>query len=206
MLVTPRKLFGASRQPYVDKDLQELLLKRPVCSLVTIAIERPVNSADSIDLPVAFTVKAAAHLAYGNALFLCTVKIPTCFPFAPPSVFMRNAVLHPNVDAITNQLYLKCLDPHYWSPVITLKALVEAIQEVLVAPALDYLPTTPLNLEMAQAYAASPSAFTVTMQQVLQGGEFAGKYFQRNFGSAPNYKRKRSTEDPPRKCMKLSCV
>ena len=41
---------------------------------MTLAIDRPVNAANFIDLPVAFTVKAAAHTAYGNALFLRACK------------------------------------------------------------------------------------------------------------------------------------
>ena len=206
MLATPRKSFGSTGERCFERDLKALTLTRPISAWVDVAIDQPVSTSDCIELPLAFTVKDLDECLYRNALFLCTLKVPHNFPFKPPSVFVRNPVLHPNVHADSNEMTLRCLQHELWLPVVSLKTVVEAIQNVLIAPDVSCLPDTPLNQEMAQTYTERPAEFRAVIREILQGREFAGRVFPRYFGQTVQKKRKRSTDALAKKYKKLSCV
>lgn len=121
--------------------------------------------------------------------------MPLRYPFAPPKVFVKNCVLHPNVDVTTGELYLEILSFREWKPVFTINSIIFAIESVLYEPNLEYYPNTEFNIGMVNLLRTDLDGFKQIILCALAGGTYFGMDFESNFGASISKKRKRDAND-----------
>jgi len=90
--------------------------------------------------------------------------VQTTYPFSSPSVGFVQHILHPNIDWASGSVCLDALNKK-WSPVFTLKHIVETLLPYLLAyPNAD----DPLNREAAVLLRDTPEAFTAKVLETTK--------------------------------------
>ncbi|KAI9653341.1 MAG: hypothetical protein M1831_006046 [Alyxoria varia] len=91
---------------------------------------------------------------YEGGKYVVEIKIPTDYPFRPPSMKFQTKIWHPNVSSQTGAICLDTLSSA-WSPVLTLKAALISLQGLLETPE----PKDPQDAEVAGMLLKNPDEF-----------------------------------------------
>lgn len=103
-------------------------------------------------------LKGPPDTPYATGSWHVRFTFATTYPFTSPSVGFVQHILHPNIDWNSGSVCLDALNKK-WSPVFTLKHIMETLLPYLLAypNAQD-----PLNRDAAALLASSPSAFAAS--------------------------------------------
>ncbi|KAF4979612.1 hypothetical protein FZEAL_4241 [Fusarium zealandicum] len=99
---------------------------------------------------------------YHPGRFGILLVLPTEYPFKPPVVKFVTRIYHPNVtDDSLGNICLGLLKPDAWKPSTKLRAVLEALRNLLEEPQLD----SPLEERIAQQYQSDREAFDKEARQ-----------------------------------------
>lgn len=86
---------------------------------------------------------------YAGGVYNITVTLPPDYPFKAPQVNFATRIYHPNVtnDSMGN-ICLGVLKPENWKPASRVRAVLEAVRQLLVEPN----PDDPLEARIADEY------------------------------------------------------
>ncbi|KAK5634514.1 hypothetical protein RRF57_010227 [Xylaria bambusicola] len=86
---------------------------------------------------------------YAGGVYNITVTLPADYPFKAPQVNFATRIYHPNVtnDSLGN-ICLGVLKPENWKPASRVRAVLEAVRQLLVEPN----PEDPLETRIADEY------------------------------------------------------
>ncbi|KAJ5562431.1 hypothetical protein N7535_003116 [Penicillium sp. DV-2018c] len=91
---------------------------------------------------------------YEGGTFDVDIKIPTDYPFRPPTMKFETKVWHPNISSQTGAICLDTLGSA-WSPVLTVKSALLSLQSLLSTPE----PKDPQDAEVANMLLKTPKEF-----------------------------------------------
>ncbi|KAJ5199221.1 Ubiquitin-conjugating enzyme E2 [Penicillium cf. griseofulvum] len=91
---------------------------------------------------------------YEGGTYNIDIKIPTDYPFRPPTMKFETKVWHPNVSSQTGAICLDTLSSA-WSPVLTIKSALLSLQSLLSTPE----PKDPQDAEVANMLLKTPKEF-----------------------------------------------
>ncbi|KAJ5345431.1 Ubiquitin-protein ligase [Penicillium brevicompactum] len=91
---------------------------------------------------------------YEGGTYSIDIKIPTDYPFRPPTMKFETKVWHPNVSSQTGAICLDTLSSA-WSPVLTIKSALLSLQSLLSTPE----PKDPQDAEVANMLLKTPKEF-----------------------------------------------
>ena len=100
-------------------------------------------------------LKGPADTPYANGVWNIRFTVTSTFPFQSPSVGFVEHILHPNIDWASGSVCLDALNKK-WSPVFTLKHIMETLLPYLLAYP---NPEDPLNREAAALFNDNPSMY-----------------------------------------------
>ncbi len=81
---------------------------------------------------------------YANHIFLVKISLTSEYPIAPPKMYFKSRIFHPNIHFTTGEVCLDIIKTD-WSPTWTLEALCRALLYLLQNPNAD----SPLNCDAA---------------------------------------------------------
>ncbi|OQE40008.1 hypothetical protein PENCOP_c006G06488 [Penicillium coprophilum] len=91
---------------------------------------------------------------YEGGTYNIDIRIPTDYPFRPPTMKFETKVWHPNVSSQTGAICLDTLSSA-WSPVLTIKSALLSLQSLLSTPE----PKDPQDAEVANMLLKTPKEF-----------------------------------------------
>lgn len=111
------------------------------------------------------TLQPPPSTPYHPGRFGIVLSLPTDYPFKPPVVKFSTRIYHPNVtnDSLGN-ICLGLLKPDAWKPSTKIRAVLEALANLLEEPQLD----SPLEERIAQQYQSEREAFDKTAKQQVE--------------------------------------
>ncbi|KAL7624800.1 Ubiquitin-conjugating enzyme E2 1 [Parahypoxylon ruwenzoriense] len=112
---------------------------------------------------------------YEGGRFIVDVKIPSEYPFRPPTMKFDTKVWHPNISSQTGAICLDTLSSA-WSPVLTIKSTLLSLQGLFESPE----PKDPQDAEVAKMMISDREAFNKKAHEwaVLHGGAPPNPSFQ----------------------------
>lgn len=128
---------------------------------------------------------------YEGGRFVINIKIPTDYPFRPPSMHFTTRIWHPNVSSQTGAICLDTLSTN-WSPVLTIKSALISLQGLLASPE----PKDPQDAEVASMMLKSPAEFEHIARQwaVEYAGAPPKDLAESSGGTTPEQLRKQAQE------------
>ncbi|KAI0160883.1 ubiquitin-conjugating enzyme [Hypoxylon sp. FL1284] len=139
----------SSSQKRISKELQECMSSPPAGMTIGLASEADLH---------AWTVRLAgpAGSAYAGGVFAVAVTLPGDYPFKPPQVTFATRIYHPNVtNDAAGAICLAMLKPENWKPASRVRAVLDALRQLLLEPN----PDDPLEPRIADEFRASPQDF-----------------------------------------------
>ena len=92
------------------------------------------------------TILPPPHSLYASRCFYVLFTLPPEYPLKPPALKFITPILHLQVDPVTEKVCLDLLEK-YWTPSLTLNAVVRGLEHMLGEPnPLDFLNEDLLNL------------------------------------------------------------
>lgn len=125
------------------------------------------------------TVTAPANSVYAPGRFGLVLKLPTDYPFKPPTINFTTRIYHPNItnDSLGN-ICMGILKSENWKPSSKIIAVLEAVRNILVEPMPDdaleqriadeYRRDRPEFEKNAKAYVERYAKGTVKFEQTMQ--------------------------------------
>ncbi|KAF2646187.1 ubiquitin-conjugating enzyme E2 [Massarina eburnea CBS 473.64] len=129
--VTPTKRLLTELQTYQSDPNEALLELGPV--------------DDDVLLHWRAVMKGVIGTAYEGGLWELSIRIPTTYPLAPPTIRFVTPICHPNVDFKTGEICLDLLKTS-WTPAYTITTTLTSIHQLLTSAE----PESPLNVDIAQ--------------------------------------------------------
>ncbi|KAJ5958704.1 uncharacterized protein N7479_005854 [Penicillium vulpinum] len=128
---------------------------------------------------------------YEGGTYNIEIKIPTDYPFRPPTMKFETKVWHPNVSSQTGAICLDTLSSA-WSPVLTVKSALLSLQSLLSTPE----PKDPQDAEVANMLLKTPKEFERVAREwaVVYAGAPAGGA-DNGSGSSLDDTRQKASED-----------
>ncbi|KAI9891952.1 MAG: hypothetical protein M1814_002146 [Vezdaea aestivalis] len=99
-----------------------------------------------------------------NALHTLSIEVPDSYPLKPPAIKFTSQVVHPNIDFRTGEICLDLLKDA-WTPTYQIATTVEAIVQLLHAPAAD----APLNVDAARLLRDGDSVAFEALERLFTG-------------------------------------
>jgi ubiquitin-protein ligase len=118
-----------------------------------------------------------------------SVTIPPKYPFVPPVIVPRCAILHPLINFRTNNLLLDIVQQHTWKPVVTLNTVIFGLQLMFVDIRdldVQQLNQKGIDLEVKHWYETSRQTFEHLVQQTLRGEFVLGTQWKNMYLSGAN--------------------
>ncbi|EFX02107.1 ubiquitin conjugating enzyme [Grosmannia clavigera kw1407] len=102
------------------------------------------------------TLSGPADTPYAGGHFGVVITLPTDYPFKAPVVTFASRIYHPNItnDSLGN-VCLALLKSENWKPATKLRAVLDAVRQLLVAPQ----PDDPLEARIADEYRSDRAEF-----------------------------------------------
>ncbi|RWA14298.1 hypothetical protein EKO27_g809 [Xylaria grammica] len=93
---------------------------------------------------------------YAGGVYSITVTLPPDYPFKAPQVNFATRIYHPNVtnDSLGN-ICLSLLKPENWKPASRVRAILEAVRQLLIEPN----PEDPLETRIAEEFKSNRAEF-----------------------------------------------
>ncbi|KAI1365512.1 ubiquitin-conjugating enzyme [Xylaria arbuscula] len=139
----------AASQKRMTKELQECTESPPQGMTITLASESDLSKWDVV-------LAGPPGTPYAGGVYNITVTLPPEYPFKAPQVNFATRIYHPNVtnDNMGN-ICLGVLKPENWKPASRIRAVLEAVRQLLVEPN----PDDPLEARIAEEYKINRSEF-----------------------------------------------
>ncbi|TGJ83207.1 hypothetical protein E0Z10_g5569 [Xylaria hypoxylon] len=162
--------MSSSRMRRVAKELSDMVAD---AANSKISAEPVDNSGDLTHLKA--RISGPPGTPYEGGKFIVDVKIPTEYPFRPPSMKFDTQVWHPNISSVTGAICLDTLSTA-WSPVLTIKSTLLSLQSLFESPE----PKDPQDAEVAKMMINDPEAFNKKAHEwsVLYAGAPRNDRFQ----------------------------
>ncbi|KAI1436108.1 ubiquitin-conjugating enzyme [Xylaria sp. CBS 124048] len=131
------------------KELQECTSEPPAGMTIGLRSESDLQNWS-------VTLYGPPGTAYAGGTFKINVAFPSDYPFKPPQVNFATRIYHPNVtnDAHGN-ICLAILKPESWKPASRIRAILDALRQLLIEPN----PDDPLEARIADEYRNNRSEF-----------------------------------------------
>lgn len=107
--------------------------------------------------------KGPSETPYAPGTWHVRFTVGPTFPFGSPSVGFVEKILHPNIDWASGSICLDALNKK-WSPVFTLKHIVDSLLPYLLAYP---NPDDPLNREAAALLRDNPQAYASQVHEAV---------------------------------------
>ncbi|KAI1190467.1 ubiquitin-conjugating enzyme [Nemania serpens] len=136
-------------QKRITKELQECMDSPPAGMTISLPSESDLRRWD-------VTLSGPPGTPYAGGTYSVTVTLPPDYPFRAPQVSFATRVYHPNVtnDSLGN-ICLGLLKPENWKPASRLRAVLEAVRQLLVEPN----PDDPLEPRIADEFRSNRPEF-----------------------------------------------
>jgi ubiquitin-protein ligase len=187
----------------VVKDIEELVLNRRTSSFTEFKVFSVYREGPNLVIPATFKV-IFKDSRYFNAFFEGLIKCSPGFPFKPPEMFIKNRVLHPNIDINTGRVYIKLLDSLSWKSGYSINEIFLAFEEILICPDFEFSALCNVNPEFFGNFFKSLEDFWYFVGKTLDGGVFFGYFFEENYGKNLAAKRIRENIDENTKRVRLN--
>jgi ubiquitin-protein ligase len=111
------------------------------------------------------TLQGPADTPYEGGRFNIVLTLPTDYPFKAPQVNFTTRIWHPNVtnDSLGN-ICLSILKTDNWKPPCKIRAVLEAVRQLLVEPN----PDDPLEARIADEFRSNRPEFERNAKQYVQ--------------------------------------
>ncbi|KAI0509318.1 ubiquitin-conjugating enzyme [Xylaria bambusicola] len=132
----------AASQKRITKELQECTESPPQGMTISLPSEADLSKWDVV-------LAGPPDTPYAGGVYNITVTLPADYPFKAPQVNFATRIYHPNVtnDSMGN-ICLGVLKPENWKPASRVRAVLEAVRQLLVEPN----PEDPLETRIADEY------------------------------------------------------
>ncbi|KAI1752633.1 ubiquitin-conjugating enzyme [Xylaria castorea] len=132
----------AASQKRLTKELQECTESSPPGMTISLASEADLHKWDIV-------LAGPPGTPYAGGSYDVTVTLPPDYPFRAPQVNFATRIYHPNItnDAQGN-ICLGLLKPENWKPASRVRAVLDAVRQLLVEPN----PDDPLEARIADEY------------------------------------------------------
>ncbi|KAF2967874.1 hypothetical protein GQX73_g5688 [Xylaria multiplex] len=132
----------AASQKRITKELQECMDLPPAGMTISLASDSDLSKWDVV-------LAGPPGTPYAGGVYSITVTLPAEYPFKAPQVNFATRIYHPNVtnDSLGN-ICLGLLKPENWKPASRVRAVLEAVRQLLVEPN----PEDPLETRIADEY------------------------------------------------------
>ncbi|KAI1420512.1 ubiquitin-conjugating enzyme [Xylaria sp. FL1777] len=132
----------ATSQKRITKELQECMESPPAGMSVSLASEADLSKWEVV-------LAGPAGTPYAGGVYRITVTLPADYPFKAPQVNFATRIYHPNVtnDSLGN-ICLGLLKAENWKPASRVRAVLDAVRQLLVEPN----PDDPLEARIADEY------------------------------------------------------
>ncbi|EPS34742.1 hypothetical protein PDE_09706 [Penicillium oxalicum 114-2] len=140
--------MAGNRTRRVAKELADI--HADVHSKITV---QPIGNQDDVT-HLRGTFPGPPDTPYEGGTYNVDIKIPTDYPFRPPTMKFETKVWHPNVSSQTGAICLDTLSSA-WSPVLTIKSALISLQSLLSTPE----PKDPQDAEVANMMLQRPQQF-----------------------------------------------
>lgn len=99
---------------------------------------------------------------YEGGSFRLSITFPDAYPFKAPKIKFETKIYHPNVNKENGEI---CQDIYEkdWSPVKTIKIVLDLLVSMLSAPNLE----SPVEAEIAKVYADDKTKFAATVKEYI---------------------------------------
>ncbi|KAH8059375.1 NEDD8 transferase [Aureococcus anophagefferens] len=163
----------------VKKDLVELASQKFTCPHASTHIDFPEGDILNMHVTISLT-----------RLFALSLRVPTNYPFRPPSVYCLTRVWHPNVCVDGGRVSHPLLDRD-WKPVLSINTVIFGLQLLFLEPN----PEHAANGAAARALLADRNGFAAQVRETMRGGTFLGYEFPRHCSMDRRRKRDRDDSD-----------
>ncbi|KAI0970054.1 ubiquitin-conjugating enzyme [Xylaria arbuscula] len=138
-----------SSQKRITKELQECTESPPTGMKIDLPSETELNKWE-------VTLQGPAGTPYAGGVYKITVTLPPEYPFKAPLVNFATRIYHPNVtnDSLGN-ICLGLLKPDTWKPASRVRAVLDAVRQLLVEPN----PDDPLETRIAEEFQHNRAEF-----------------------------------------------
>ncbi|KAI0914954.1 ubiquitin-conjugating enzyme [Ustulina deusta] len=132
----------AASQKRITKELQECTESPPQGMTVSLPSEADLSKWEVV-------LAGPQGTPYAGGVYNITVTLPPDYPFKAPQVNFATRIYHPNVtnDSLGN-ICLGVLKAENWKPASRVRAVLEAVRQLLVEPN----PEDPLETRIADEY------------------------------------------------------
>ncbi|KAI1376981.1 ubiquitin-conjugating enzyme [Hypoxylon crocopeplum] len=146
-----------SSQKRIGKELQECMSNPPTGITVTLPSESDIHVWTA-------TLTGPPGTAYAGGAFTLSVVLPADYPFKAPQVTFATRIYHPNVtnDSL-GSICLGMLKAENWKPASRVRAVLDAVRQLLVEPN----PDDPLEARIADEFRNAPRDFEKTARSYV---------------------------------------
>ncbi|KAI8962964.1 ubiquitin-conjugating enzyme [Daldinia sp. FL1419] len=138
-----------SSQKRIGKELQECMSSPPAGMVVTLPSESDIHQWTA-------TLAGPPGTVYSGGTFTLSIVLPPDYPFKAPQVTFVTRIYHPNVtNDNVGSICLGMLKPENWKPASRVRAVLDAVCQLLVEPN----PDDPLEARIADEYKNNPREF-----------------------------------------------
>lgn len=131
------------------QELQECTTTPPPGMTVTLPSESNLHAWS-------ITLAGPPATPYAGGTFHLTLTLPSEYPFKAPTINFATRIWHPNVtNDSSGNVCLGILKPDAWKPPCRIRAVLEAVRQLLVEPN----PDDPLEARIAEEYRTDRPAF-----------------------------------------------
>ncbi|KAI0866330.1 ubiquitin-conjugating enzyme [Xylaria cubensis] len=141
--------MAATSQKRLTKELQECTESPPQGMTITLASEADLHKWNIV-------LAGPPGTPYAGGVYDIKVKLPHDYPFKPPQINFVTRIYHPNItnDSMGN-ICLGLLKPENWKPASRVRAVLDAVRQLLVEPN----PDDPLEVRIADEYRHNRAEF-----------------------------------------------
>ncbi|KAI1467694.1 ubiquitin-conjugating enzyme [Daldinia caldariorum] len=132
----------ASSQKRIGKELQECMTSPPTGMVIMLPSETDIHHWT-------VTLAGPPGTVYSGGTYTLAVNLPADYPFKAPQVTFATRIYHPNVtnDSV-GSICLGMLKPENWKPASRVRAVLDAVRQLLVEPN----PDDPLEPRIADEF------------------------------------------------------
>ncbi|KAI0850655.1 ubiquitin-conjugating enzyme [Daldinia vernicosa] len=146
-----------SSQKRIGKELQECMSSPPTGMVITLPSESDIHHWTA-------TLAGPPGTVYSGGIYVLSIVLPPDYPFKAPQVTFSTRIYHPNVtnDSV-GSICLGMLKPENWKPASRVRAVLDAVRQLLIEPN----PDDPLEPRIADEYKNNLREFEKTARSYV---------------------------------------